>query len=141
MKWYAAHLDYYFKLRTGKQRSFRVWENIVLIRASDADEAYDKAEERGRQEVADDDPSLTWDGRPARMVFAGVRKVTSCTDEDKRPGDGTEVTYLEMELDSESAIRKLVAMQPVSLKIADAFPDEDMMVDTNGARATQRSRA
>lgn len=29
----------YFKLRNRKQRSFRVWENVVLIRARDADEA------------------------------------------------------------------------------------------------------
>lgn len=134
MKWYAAHLIHYFKLRHRKQRSFRVWENIVLVRARDPDEAYEKAAERGRQEVAFDDESLTWGGQPAKMVFAGVRKVTSCVDEDKRPGDGTEITYIEMQLDSESAIRKLVNMRPVAVEIADAFPEEEPIADANGAR-------
>ncbi len=124
MKWYAAHIIVYFKLRNRKQRTFRVWENIHLVRARDSDEAYAKAEELGRQEAVADE-SLTWGGHPAKTVFAGVRKVTLCVDPEIRPTDGTEVTYIEMDLDSEKAIRKFVDNEPVSVAIVDQFPDED----------------
>jgi hypothetical protein len=129
MKWYAAHVILYFKRRNRKQRRFRVWENIVLIRARDSEEAYAKAEEHGRQD-AFDDPTLTWGGHPSRVIFAGVRKVTLCVDPEARPTDGTEVTYIELDLKSEAAIRKLVEMEPVGVEIVDAFPDDDD-IDTN----------
>ena len=111
MSWYAAHLIEYFKYRQRRQRSFLVWENIVLIRARSAEEAYAKAQQMGREEEAlsDKDKSLRLNGHPAKLVFAGVRKVVLCVDPDRRPGDGTEVSYTEMELRSEEALRKLVA--------------------------------
>jgi hypothetical protein len=125
MNWYAAHMIQYFKYRQGRQRSFLVWENIVLIRASNSDEAYAKAEKMGREEEAIDDPSLRIGGHPAKMVFAGVRKVVECLDCDRRPGDGTEVSYTEMELRSEAAIRSLVAGDSVGVTIADTFLEEE----------------
>ena len=101
-----------------------MWENIILIRARDSEEAYAKAEELGRQD-AFDDPTLTWGGHPAQVIFAGVRKITLCVDPDTRPNHGTEVTYIEMDLGSEEAIRKLVEMEPVAVEIVDSFPDDD----------------
>jgi hypothetical protein len=133
MKWYAAHLILYFRLKEGKQRSFPVWENIVLIRASDEDEAFAKAEERGRDELMGDDGSIRWGGIPAEMVFAGVRKLTLCQDDEKRPTDGTEVSYIEMQVASEEAIRKMVAGEPVSVKMADNFRENEAKVEANGA--------
>ncbi len=130
MSWYAAHLIQYFKYRQRRQRSFLVWENIVLIRARSAEEAYAKAEQIGREEEAHDDESLRMDGHPAQLLFAGVRKVVLCVDPDRRPSDGTEVSYTEMELPSEEAVRKLVDGEPVVVKIADDFRDEEM--PTNG---------
>ena len=124
MDWYAAHLIQYFKYREGRQRSFQVWENIVLVRAASADEAFDKAEQIGREDEADDDETLRMGNHPAKMVFAGVRKVVLCVDPEKRPGDGTEVSYNEMVLRSEEAIRKLAAGEPVPVTLADRFPDE-----------------
>src|SRR5262249_53109470 len=118
MNWYAAHLIQYFKYRKGKQRSFMVWENIVLVRAASADEAYDKAERFGREDTVDDE-SLRVGKHPARIVFAGVRKIVECVDPEKRPGDGTEVSYNEMVLRSEEAIRKLVAGKEISVTLAD----------------------
>lgn len=41
-------------------------------------------------------------------MFAGVRKLTSCEDEEQQPGDGTEVSYLELELSSEEALQKFL---------------------------------
>jgi hypothetical protein len=126
MSWYAAHMIQYFKYRQGRQRSFMVWENIVLIRARNAEEAYAKAERIGREEEAFDDESLRVDGHPAQLLFAGVRKVVLCLDPDRRPGDGTEVSYTEMELRSEEDVRKLVAGESIAVKIADAFRPEEI---------------
>ena len=140
MKWYAAHVILYFKLRNRRQRRFRVWENIVLIRARDSEEAYAKADERGRQE-AFDDPTLTWGGHPAQVIFAGVRKITLCVDPSTRPNHGTEVTYIEMDLGSEEAIRKLVEMVPVAVEIVDSFPDDDEAGLNELAKKRTASRA
>jgi Domain of unknown function (DUF4288) len=138
MKWYAAHVILYFKLRNRKQRRFRVWENIVLIRARDSEEAYAKAEARGRED-AFDDPTLTWGGHPAQVIFAGVRKITLCVDPDLRPNHGTEVTYIEMDLGSEEAIRKLVEMEPVSVEIVDWFPDDDDVIAPSSGNGVSKA--
>ena len=122
MKWYAAHLIMYFKRRQGPQKRFLVWENIVLIRAKSSDDAYDKAEQRGREEEAIDDETLTVGGHPSRMVFAGVRKVTECADPETRPADGAEVTYNELMVKSESTIKKLAAGKAAPVRDAGAVP-------------------
>ena len=126
MSWYAAHLIQYFKYRRRRQRSFLVWENIVLIRARNAEEAHDKAEQISREEEAilDKDKSLRLKGHPAKLLFAGVRKVVECVDPDRRPGDGTEVSYTEMVLPSEKAVHQLVAGKSVAVRIDDGFADE-----------------
>jgi hypothetical protein len=121
MSWFAAHLVLYVRFKERRQDKFPVWENVVLIKADSEDEAFTKAEQRGRDDEGDDEGSFRWGGRPAEWVFAGVRKLTACQDQDKRPGDGTEVTYTEMQLDSEQAVRKLAAGQPVSVHLRDKY--------------------
>jgi hypothetical protein len=125
MNWYAAHMIHYFKYRRSRQRSFLVWENIVLIRAATADAAFAKAERLGREEEACDDKTLRVNGHPAKQVFAGVRKLVLCVDPETRPGDGTEVSYTEMMLPSEKAVQQLAAGEPVTVRIDDGFPDEE----------------
>jgi len=120
--WYAAHLVMYVKFREGGQARFPVWENVVLLSAGDEAEAFEKAERRGRED-AEDDGSFRWGGKPARWVFAGVRKLTACDEPARRPGDGTEITYTEMVLDSEQSVERLVKGEPVSVRIADRFVD------------------
>lgn len=124
MNWYAAHLIMYFKYRHARQRSFLVWENVVLIHAADSEEAYAKAERRGREEEACDDETLTMGGRPAKMLFAGVRKVTLCVDPHERPGDGTEVTYNEMRLTSERAVFQFAAGKSTRVTLDVNFASE-----------------
>jgi hypothetical protein len=126
MAWYAAHIILFFRLKKGNQKRFPIWENIVLIHAQSEEEAFAKAEELGRQDAGDDDGSLRINEEPAELVFAGVRKLVLCQDQDRRPTDGTEVSYNEMEVRSEEAIHKLVAGEPVSVTIADVFPDSDL---------------
>jgi hypothetical protein len=143
MNWYAAHLILYFKRRKGSQTRFQVWENIVLIRADSSDEAYEKAEKRGHQEEAIDDETLTIGGHPSRLVFAGVRKVTLCQDEHARPTDGTEISYNELVLRSEAAIKKLVAGNTVPVEVLSPFRAEDAPVmgqTTDGVGLTSNGR-
>ena len=113
--WYAAHLILYVKLKDHAQRNYPIWENIVLIKARSEEEAFAKAEARGKEEEGDDGGTFRWAGKPARWVFAGVRKLTLCEDAEKRPDDGTEVSYTELEVDSEQAVRKLVRGQSVAV--------------------------
>lgn len=120
MNWYAAHLVMVVKLKKGRQQKFPVWENVVLFRAASEEEAFAKAEERGRKDAAED-PSFRWGGEPARWEFAGVRKLTPCEDSRRRPTDGTEVTFLEMEVASEDAIQQLMSGKTVAVKIDDQF--------------------
>jgi hypothetical protein len=125
MVWYTAHLVLYFRYKRKRpQKRFLIWENIILVQAESQEEAFAKAEERGREDAAADD-TLRIDNEAAELVFAGVRKLVLCQDEDRQPADGTEVSYTEMEVSSEEAIRKLVAGQPVSVRIGDTLPDDE----------------
>ncbi len=121
MAWYAAHLIMYVKLKDRRQHRFPVWENIVLVKAPSEDQAFAKAETRGRSDAGDDDGTFRWGDSPAEWVFAGVRKLTLCQDAGKRPGDGTEVSFTEMELGSLEAIHKLLSGEPLSVRLADKF--------------------
>jgi hypothetical protein len=134
MVWYAAHLVLYFRYKGKRpQKRFLIWENIVLVHAKSEEEAFARAEERGRSDAAADD-TLRIDKEPVELVFAGVRKLVKCEDEDRRPADGTEVSYTEMQVPSEEAIRKLVAGEPVSVRIVDTLPDEESAAEATGVR-------
>jgi hypothetical protein len=64
--WYAAHLILYVKLIDHPQRKYTVWENIVLLKAATDEEAFAKAEARGKEEEGDDGGTFRWGGsRPA----------------------------------------------------------------------------
>ena len=57
-KWYAAHLIEYAKFRDGVQDYYPFYENVVLIEADSPEEAWDKAEQFGKDNEFDD-TSLT----------------------------------------------------------------------------------
>jgi hypothetical protein len=117
--WYAAHLLMYVKRKSKTQGKIPVWENIVLIKADSEEAAFDKAQERGRQDEGDDDGTFMWAGQPAEWVFASVRKLTLCEDPEKRPTDGCEISYTEMEVPSEQALRSLVEGKPTTVQVND----------------------
>jgi hypothetical protein len=121
MNWYAAHLVMYVRLKGTPQDRYPIWENVVLVKADSEEKAFTQAECRGREDAGDDDGSFRWGGVAATWVFAGVRKLTLCQDANSRPGNGTEVTFIEMEAASLDAIEKLVSGKPVSMRIADRF--------------------
>jgi Domain of unknown function (DUF4288) len=118
--WYAAHLLMYVKRKHDADGKIPVWENIVLINADSEESAFAKAEERGKRDEGDDDGTFRWEGQPARWVFAGVRKLTLCEDADKRPGDGTEISYSEMDVKSVKALENLLQGKPAAVTLVDA---------------------
>ena len=117
--WYAAHILMYVKRKSKTQGRIPVWENIVLIKADSEEAAFAKAQERGKQDEGDDDGTFLWEGNPAEWVFAGVRKLTLCEDPEKRPADGIEISYIEMEVSSEQALANLLDGKPAAVKLTD----------------------
>jgi hypothetical protein len=139
MTWYAAHVIMYVKLKSANQRRTPVWENVVLIEAENADVALQKAEAHGRVHEGDADGSFTWGGQPATWVFAGIRKLILCQDEQARPSDGTEVTYSELEVKSEADALALGAGQAVTMRYSDddGEPPADEVAEPPAMRPTK----
>jgi hypothetical protein len=110
MPWFAAHAIMYFRLKTGEQQRYRVWENVLLVQAADSRAAWDLGIELARQDEGDDGGSLQLDDQPCELVFGGLRKVVEVsharTEEDL--GHGDEITYLEFEVADADALRRLV---------------------------------
>jgi hypothetical protein len=117
MNWYAAHAMMYVRFKDGVQNKYPFWENIFLIQADSDEEAFEKAEQRAKEDEGDSCGSFTWEERPASWSFAGIRKVVDCAEATDQPTDGTELTFLEMEVDSEAAFSKLLNGEPVMVKM------------------------
>lgn len=88
-RWYSAHVVMYFRFVEGKQTSFPVYENVLLLSAASEKIAWLKASRLGR---AAEDPTSRYGNRKAVLTFAGVRKVIRCEFAD-RLYDGAEATY------------------------------------------------
>ena len=131
--WYAAHLIMYVRRKLKPLGKVPVWENIILVKAESEEAAFAKAEERGKQDAGDDDGEFLWGGEPAELVFPGVRKLTLCEDPQKRPGEGTEVSYLEMELPSEQSIWNWLDGKPTNMKSTDLFTEPKAPIEKPAA--------
>jgi hypothetical protein len=115
IKWYAVSIIILVKFKDGIQDIYPIWENIVLIKAESTEKAFEKAENKGKEYEGDSHGTYEYDGRPATLVFAGVRKLIECVDSDERPDDGTEVTYSMLSVKSNEALAKLVNGEEVSV--------------------------
>ena len=116
MTWYAAHAIMYVKFKDSVQDKYPVWENIILIEAQSDEEAFRKAEERAKEDEGDSKETFTWQGRPATWIFAGIRKLVDFESPTDGPKDGMEVTYLQMEVDTEESLTKLVNGESVTIR-------------------------
>jgi hypothetical protein len=67
-----------------------VWENLILLHASTANEALRKAEKIGRSEAGDSRGSLRLDGKAAICKFMGVASLGVVHDALE---DGAEITW------------------------------------------------
>jgi hypothetical protein len=113
--WFAAHIIEYLKCLDGDQAEFMAWENIVLLEAPDADEAWRMAEARAGEAATPEDSLYLADGRPcnrfgdrpARWLNGGVRKIIAVSHE--RPagvlGSGDEVTFNTLYFKTEAEIK------------------------------------
>ncbi|HEY2589848.1 MAG TPA: hypothetical protein VGI81_29155 [Tepidisphaeraceae bacterium] len=116
MPWYAAHAIMYFRLKSGPQDRFSVWENVLLIEAAEGEDPWPKAIERAKRDEGDDEGSLTWGGRPAERRFAGIRKILSI---DGPLASGDELTFSELLVTDEESLRRLAAGEPVNVEYVD----------------------
>jgi hypothetical protein len=115
--WYAAHVIMYFKFKDGNQDCFTVWENVFLVEAPSTDEAFEKAEKLGRTDEGDSGGSLTLDGRPVMLTYAGIRKLVQVGyGTDDKPVDGVEVTYSRLEVKDAKAFIRLVEGKSVTVR-------------------------
>ncbi|HTU17572.1 MAG TPA: DUF4288 domain-containing protein [Gemmataceae bacterium] len=119
--WFAAHVIMWVKYTEHRQKTFPLWENVILIRARSEEEAFTKAEKHGQRMAGNGQPTITWGGKPAMWVFGGVRKVTACDDPEKRPDDGTEITYIQLRVRSSKALKKLLEGQPVGVEYIEQY--------------------
>ena len=114
MSKYCAHIAMYVKFKDGKQDKYPIWENVYLIVANDEESALQKAQIIGKRISGDSDGSFYWGDRSAEWVFAGVRKLISCSDDEL--DDGIELTYSEFEAKDEHQIQSFSSGKPVDIK-------------------------
>lgn len=139
--WYAAHVVMAFHWKNREQQRFPVWENIVLVEADSAAEAFAKAERHGRDAEGDSDGSLLWAGQPAVLRFEGIRKLVECVDPESRPGDGTEISYTEWEAASLADLKRFAAGKPVPIQCNDRFrPRKAERLDATAKRPKKRAQ-
>jgi hypothetical protein len=92
--WYCAHAIHFFEYEDGNQSDYHVWEHLYLIEAATPSDAHLAGISRARQDETAEGHSIN--ERPARLKFAGIRKVVECLDLDStldRPTHGTELSY------------------------------------------------
>lgn len=119
MSWYTASVIMLFEYEDGNQDDFPVWENVYLIEASDAEVAIKKASLYAKKDEGDDSGSLIVNGRRAKRVFKGIRKllsVVNLNDDDDIPSDGAEVAFSDFLLKSEVDLKDLIDGKKVDLQ-------------------------
>jgi hypothetical protein len=123
MYWYVAHLLFSVRLKERTQDFYPLWENIYLLEACDDEEANRKAREIAiRYEKLDD--GFTCDGFPAELKFEGIRRLRLCDVSGKPPIDGTELTYLNMEVANQDDIRRMIIGEPTRLIYENYKPEK-----------------
>ena len=132
MNWYTVNAILYFRFKDGVQEVYTVWENIYLIEASSFAEARVKGTAAAKETEGDSSGSLTSDDRPCEMVFLGIRKITTCVDEDLRPDDGTELTYNEFQLTDWESLQRLSRGLPTALTYEAIDYEEESAETENG---------
>jgi hypothetical protein len=101
MRWYVSHeillVDFPKRRKTEKTI---VWENIVLIKADNADEAFEKALAHGKLS----EEKILVDGKEGFMQFKGLKELSWVYEELE---DGSEIEWCEYRI-SENQANKLL---------------------------------
>ena len=117
MTFFAAHV--LISMRKPSEGRLLLHENVYLVEADSAREAWDVAESLGINEMAGYE-SLEIDEEMAVSKFEGVRKVVEVSQ--INPGSkmlisGDELTYGEFQVDNSDVIKKLLAAETCTIKI------------------------
>ena len=117
MPWFAAHVIMHFELTDGPQDRLTGYENIFLVEADTPAQAIERGAAFGREDEGDSSSTLTVDGRPARLVFDGVRKVVKVLHApgSKQLASGDEVSYSEFEIADRDHLRQFATGAAVPL--------------------------
>jgi hypothetical protein len=102
--WYAAHTIMRYRYLDTQTDSLVGYENILIISAQNPADAIARARIAGREDEVLT-PGHSLDGRPAHLVFAGVKKVVECCLTPGAPdvfSDGNEITYNDIVAASEA---------------------------------------
>ncbi len=103
IKWYLAYEVLYFELaEPSVQQEYEVWENHVLIKADNPDEAYEKAMQHG----FDTEHEILINGQKGYLKFKGLKKLVKIYEDLE---DGSEIEWFEYSLDK----GKLDALVPM----------------------------
>lgn len=119
MTWFTASVLIAIKPESYAGGPIQVYENMYLLEAATAHDAFQKAKLLGREEASDD--SLTIDDCPAICSFIGVRKLITVSNpfpldlKEDRPVSGTEVTYAVYQVADEMAASKLANGEEVDV--------------------------
>jgi hypothetical protein len=117
MTWFAAHIVQLVRFVRSKKRRQIAFENIVLLKARDGDDAWRRAESLGTSQ----DGSFEWDGEPTVWEFIGVRKVVETLCAGATPRHGDELSYNELRFDSLDAVRQFAAGKTARVTCRDEF--------------------
>jgi len=107
----------YVRFLRGRQSHYPVWENIYLVRARGPAEAQRRAEAIVQKWEAATTDSGTWGGRPAKWVFAGIRKIlwVAHVGPPGVLGPGDELSFSEFSLKTLAQVRRLASGRAVTL--------------------------
>lgn len=126
MTWYAAHAIFYYQYKNDYQDRYYVYENIYLIEADQIEYVYEKVNQIAKLHEGDDYGTLVYDGKPACLVFGGIRKIIQCQQEpindgvnvsgkDTKPQNGTEITYSLLLVRNKKQLKKLIEGSPAKI--------------------------
>jgi hypothetical protein len=94
-KWYVSHEVLAIEVDSSEPtKDVGLMENLILIRADNPDEAYDKAMQHG----SINESEITVEGRPGRVVFKGLKELVLIYDE---LVDGAELEWREYNISRE----------------------------------------
>lgn len=93
INWYLAYEVLYFEEENylAEDDDIVVWENLILVKAEDAQEAFEKAISGGKLNEGD----VTIDGKQGRCKFAGLSRLIPIYEEIV---DGAELEWKESQL-------------------------------------------
>jgi hypothetical protein len=120
LTWYAVHTIVSIRPDKPSQDEILIYENVILIEATDGKEAANRARLHAEAAISADD-SLTINDEPATERYVGIRKIIAVSNpwpmsqNGERPVDGTEITYSKFRVKDEDALAKLEKGEKVAV--------------------------